>query len=177
MCSSDLVDYHQYGKVDPFVHPASAGSALTELLIIDEAERLTPMALELLRDQHDRTHLAIILVGKSAAAYAIVRSFGYRDQTAITISASLAQIGEFSFILAGLGVSAGLLPPQGRDLILAAAIISIFLNPLLFSFVTRQGVRPLRHAGPAEGSSEEPAPEQGPPPGHVIIVGYGRVGR
>jgi CPA2 family monovalent cation:H+ antiporter-2 len=121
--------------------------------------------------------LAIILVGKSAAAYAIVRSFGYRDQTAITISASLAQIGEFSFILAGLGVSAGLLPPQGRDLILAAAIISIFLNPLLFSFVTRQGVRPLRHAGPAEGSSEEPAPEQGPPPGHVIIVGYGRVGR
>ncbi|RSY76572.1 Kef family K(+) transporter [Sphingomonas koreensis] len=121
--------------------------------------------------------LAIILVGKSAAAYAIVRSFGYRDQTAITISASLAQIGEFSFILAGLGVSAGLLPPQGRDLILAAAIISIFLNPLLFSFVTRQGVRPLRHAGPAEGFSEEPAPEQGPPLGYVIIVGYGRVGR
>lgn len=121
--------------------------------------------------------LAIILVGKSAAAYAIVRSFGYRDQTAITISASLAQIGEFSFILAGLGVSAGLLPPQGRDLILAAAIISIFLNPLLFSFVTRQGVSPLRHAGLAEGSSEEPAPDQGPPPGHVIIVGYGRVGR
>ena len=118
--------------------------------------------------------LAIILVGKSAAAYAIVRSFGYRDQTAITISASLAQIGEFSFILAGLGVSAGILPPQGRDLILAAAIISIFLNPLLFSFVTRQGIRPLRHAGPAEGSSEEP--EQGPPPGHVVIVGYGRVG-
>lgn len=120
--------------------------------------------------------LAIILVGKSAAAYAIVRSFGYRDQTAITISASLAQIGEFSFILAGLGVSAGILPPQGRDLILAAAIISIFLNPLLFSFVTEQGSR-LRHPRPAEGSSEEPAPEQGPPAGQVIIVGYGRVGR
>lgn len=115
--------------------------------------------------------LAIILVGKSAAAYAIVRSFGYRDQTAITISASLAQIGEFSFILAGLGVSAGILPPQGRDLILAAAIISIFLNPLLFSFVTRQGARPLRHAGTGEDLSE--APEQG----HVIIVGFGRVGR
>ena len=76
--------------------------------------------------------LAIILVGKSATAYAIVRSFRYPDQTALTISASLAQIGEFSFILAGLGVSYGILPPDGRDLIIAAAIISIFLNPLLF---------------------------------------------
>ena len=74
--------------------------------------------------------LLIILVGKSLAAYAIVRIFGYANATALTISASLAQIGEFSFILANLGVALVLLPEQGRDLILAGAIISIQLNPI-----------------------------------------------
>ena len=121
--------------------------------------------------------LAIILVGKSAAAYAIVRSFRYPDQTALTISASLAQIGEFSFILAGLGVSYGILPPDGRDLILAAAIISIFLNPLLFSFATSRGTLSLRTIVVARGSSESQESEQSPPPGHVVLVGFGRVGR
>lgn len=76
--------------------------------------------------------VAIIMLGKSAAAYVIVRAFGHRHITAITISASLAQIGEFSFILAGVGVSLGLLDQGARDLILASAIISILLNPLLF---------------------------------------------
>jgi CPA2 family monovalent cation:H+ antiporter-2 len=74
--------------------------------------------------------LAIILVGKSLAALLIVRAFGYPMTTALTISASLAQIGEFSFILAGLGVALGLMPEDGRDLILAGAILSIVLNPL-----------------------------------------------
>ena len=73
--------------------------------------------------------LLIILVGKSLAAYAIMRAFGYGNGTSLTISASLAQIGEFSFILANLGVALMLLPEQGRDLILAGAIISILLNP------------------------------------------------
>jgi K+:H+ antiporter len=83
--------------------------------------------------------LFAILVGKSLAAFAIVLMFGYAMRTALTISASLAQIGEFSFILAGLGVSLGLLPPEGRDLILAGALLSITLNP--FAFATIEPIR------------------------------------
>jgi CPA2 family monovalent cation:H+ antiporter-2 len=74
----------------------------------------------------------IIVVGKSVAAYLIVIAFKRPVATALTISASLAQIGEFSFILAGLGVSLAILPPQGQDLILAGALISIVLNPVVF---------------------------------------------
>ncbi len=81
--------------------------------------------------------LLIILVGKSLAAFAIVRAFGYSNATALTISASLAQIGEFSFIFANLGVALMLLSEQGRDLMLAGAIISILLNPFLFSALDR----------------------------------------
>jgi monovalent cation:H+ antiporter-2, CPA2 family len=77
----------------------------------------------------------VVLIGKTVAAFAIVLIFGYPVTTALTVSASLAQIGEFSFILAGLGVALGFLPPEGRDLILAAAILSITLNPLLFAAV------------------------------------------
>jgi len=73
--------------------------------------------------------VAVILVGKSAAAVGLIRVFGYSWSTAFTVAAGLAQIGEFSFILAGLGVSLGILPQEGRDLILAGAIISILLNP------------------------------------------------
>jgi len=74
----------------------------------------------------------IIVFGKSLVALVLVRSFGRPFGTALTISASLAQIGEFSFILTTLGIDLGILPNQGRDLILAGAIISIMLNPLLF---------------------------------------------
>ena len=81
--------------------------------------------------------LLIILIGKSLAAFGIVRGFGYPNATALTISASLAQIGEFSFILANLGVALALLPEQGRDLVLAGAIISILLNPFLFGLLDR----------------------------------------
>jgi CPA2 family monovalent cation:H+ antiporter-2 len=79
--------------------------------------------------------LMIIVVGKSAVAFLIVLAFRHPLGTALTISASLAQIGEFSFILAELGVSLHLLPEQGRDLILAGAILSILLNPLAFAIV------------------------------------------
>ena len=79
--------------------------------------------------------LLLIVFGKSIAAFAIVLARGYPVTTALTVSASLAQIGEFSFILAGLGVALGLLPPEGRDLILAGAILSIALNPLVFAIV------------------------------------------
>jgi CPA2 family monovalent cation:H+ antiporter-2 len=79
--------------------------------------------------------LAIIVVGKSVAAAGIVLALGYPLGTALTVSAALAQIGEFSFILAGLGLSLNLLPPDGQDLILAGALFSIALNPLLFHAV------------------------------------------
>src|SRR5690606_35039773 len=130
--------------------------------------------------------LAIILVGKSVAAFFIVRAFRRPVSTALTISASLAQIGEFSFILAGLGVSLNLLPPAGRDLILAGAILSIFLNPVMFIIAER--VRPWieKRSGAARATSENQTDEQSisePAPlpqtlktGHTIIVGYGQIG-
>jgi CPA2 family monovalent cation:H+ antiporter-2 len=74
----------------------------------------------------------VILIGKSLIAFAIVLILRFPVSTAVLVSASLAQIGEFSFILAGLGMSLGLLPQEGRDLILAGALFSITLNPLIF---------------------------------------------
>src|SRR5713226_4040035 len=76
--------------------------------------------------------IAIIVVGKSLAAFLLVRVFRYPVDTALAVSAGLAQIGEFSFILAGLGIALGLLPPEGQSLILAGALLSISLNPLIF---------------------------------------------
>jgi CPA2 family monovalent cation:H+ antiporter-2 len=79
--------------------------------------------------------LLIIIVGKTVAAFVIVLLLGYPISTGVLVSASLAQIGEFSFILAGLGMTLGLLPAEGRDLILAGALLSITLNPLMFKAV------------------------------------------
>src|SRR5262249_5388599 len=79
----------------------------------------------------------IVIVGKSLAAFLIVRAFRYPTRTAMTISASLAQIGEFSFILAALAVGLGLLPREGQSLIVAGAILSIGLNPLAFGLTDR----------------------------------------
>jgi CPA2 family monovalent cation:H+ antiporter-2 len=126
--------------------------------------------------------VAIVMVGKSLAAFAIVLFFRYPARTALTISASLAQIGEFSFILAALSMSLGLLPAEGQSLILAGAILSITLNPFVFNTVEPIsrwiGARPrLRDL------LERPAPIAIPQPedrlglrGHAVIVGYGRVG-
>jgi CPA2 family monovalent cation:H+ antiporter-2 len=77
--------------------------------------------------------LAIIVIGKSLAAFGIVRALGGSPRTALIVSAALAQIGEFSFILAGLGVNLGLLPTEGLNLILAGALLSITFNPAVFS--------------------------------------------
>lgn len=88
--------------------------------------------------QHPQVTLATVIViifGKSIAAYFIVRIFGHTKRTALTISASLAQIGEFAFILAALGVSLRVFPANAYNLILASAIISIVLNPFIFSLV------------------------------------------
>lgn len=76
--------------------------------------------------------VAIVVIGKSLAAFAIVRLLGRSWRTALIISAALAQIGEFSFILAGLGIALGLLPTEGLNLILAGALLSITLNPAVF---------------------------------------------
>jgi CPA2 family monovalent cation:H+ antiporter-2 len=140
--------------------------------------------------------IAIILFGKTLAAWLIVRAFGKPDQVALTISASLAQIGEFSFILAGLGVSLKLLPEQGRDLILAGAIFSIVLNPLMFKLVDRFAPpdpapakpKPAEAAPTPQPEAPAEAPEPEPTPAlerdiiptelsdHIVVVGYGRVG-
>ncbi|MEO8070371.1 MAG: cation:proton antiporter, partial [Acidobacteriota bacterium] len=79
--------------------------------------------------------LLIILLGKSIAAFIIVQVMGYPVGTALTVAASLAQIGEFSFILAGLGISLGIFPTEGRDLVLAGALLSLAINPLAFAAV------------------------------------------
>ena len=81
--------------------------------------------------------LFIVLVGKSVAAFAIVMLFRHTIGVGMTIAASLSQVGEFSFILVGLGVAMGILPEQGRDLVLAAAMISIILNPFAFALCAR----------------------------------------
>jgi CPA2 family monovalent cation:H+ antiporter-2 len=127
----------------------------------------------------------IIVIGKSLAAYGIVRVFGYSDTTALTISASLAQIGEFSFILATLGVSLQVLPDNGRDLIMAGALISILLNPVLFTLLDRYTAKGEAKL-PADEAGTEPAPvsdvEDDAVPAvtltdHAVVIGYGRVGR
>ena len=84
---------------------------------------------------HVLATVAIVLVGKTLAAFAVVLLLRYPVRTAAIVAASLAQVGEFSFILAGLGMALGLLPKEGNDLILAAALISIALNPVMFSLV------------------------------------------
>jgi len=114
----------------------------------------------------------IIVIGKSIAAFAIVRAFSYPGDTALTIAASLAQIGEFSFILATLGTGLGVLPAEGRDLILAGAIVSIFLNPFIFSMIVRG-----QKKEEIEEQQEAEKARQRPQIGHVILVGYGRVGK
>ena len=129
--------------------------------------------------------LTVIVFGKSLAAFLIVLAFGYPVATALTVSASLAQIGEFAFILAGLGLSLGLLPPEGKDLVLAGALLSITLNPFIFvgsdklsAWIRRKPNlrRRLEWAKRDEGAPRIPASGGGPPHDHAVIVGFGRVG-
>ena len=124
----------------------------------------------------------IVMIGKSIAAFVIVLLFRYSIHTALTISASLAQIGEFSFILAALGVSLGLLPIEGQSLIVAGALLSISFNPLAFGAAARAeawiSARPRLLAlleRPAGTIADSPATLD-PKRDHAIIVGYGRVG-
>ncbi|MBB5942404.1 YbaL family putative K(+) efflux transporter [Xanthomonas sp. 3307] len=116
-----------------------------------------------------------ITVGKSLAAFVIVRAFGHPTGIALTISTSLAQIGEFSFILAGLGVSLAILPETGRDLILAGALLSIIANPLLFTWLDRWQARQAVEA-PVTVEPELPPGPSLDLVDHAIVIGYGRVG-
>jgi monovalent cation:H+ antiporter-2, CPA2 family len=81
----------------------------------------------------------VIVVVKSAAAFGIMQAFGHGREAGLTIAASLAQIGEFSFILIVMGVDLEIVPPEGRDLVVAGAMMSILLNPLLFKALDRWG--------------------------------------
>ena len=129
--------------------------------------------------------VAIIVVGKSLAAAALVLAFRYPLNTALTVSASLAQIGEFSFILVAMGVSLQLLPPEGQSLVLAGALISIALNQLVFKAVEplQQWIlvkSPLARKLEARDDpmAELPAStEEKYLSRQVVLVGYGRVGR
>ena len=117
--------------------------------------------------------VGIIVVGKAALAWAIVRAFRLSNNTALAVAAGRAQIGEFSFILIGLAIEIELIPPLARDLILGGAIISIVLNPLLFALLVR---RPHPESGVPDAA--EPAETLTPTTlsGHDVLVGYGRVG-
>ena len=129
--------------------------------------------------------LAIIIFGKSLAAFFLVLLFRYPLNTALTVSASLAQIGEFSFILAGLGVSLALMPPEGQSLVLAGSIISIALNPLVFYAIEPAQAWIRRRSRLAQALERPDDPLAVLPmtveltrlTGQVVLVGYGRVGR
>ena len=105
--------------------------AFTVLFFVSVGMLFNPLIL-VERPLHVLVTLAIIIVGKSLAAFLIVLAFRHPPDKAFRISAALAQIGEFSFILATLGLGLGLLHQEGQNLIVAGAIFSITLNPLIF---------------------------------------------
>ncbi|SFE77005.1 YbaL family putative K(+) efflux transporter [Paracidovorax wautersii] len=129
--------------------------------------------------------VAIIILGKTLAAAALVLAFRYPLNTALTVSASLAQIGEFSFILVGLGSSLGLLPPEGASLVLAGALISIAVNPVLFRAIAplQQWLRARSALARRLDQRDDPLAELPMTTDEkflarqVVLVGYGRVGQ
>ena len=129
--------------------------------------------------------VAIIVLGKSLAAAGLVLALRYPLNTALTVAASLGQIGEFSFILAGMGLALGLLPPEGMSLVLAGALISIAINPLVFTAVAPLHRWALRHSAVARRLEQRDDPLAALPmdtgaqylQGQVVLVGHGRVGQ
>ena len=119
---------------------------------------------------------AIIVLGKSIAAWLIIRAFGHTNGVALTVSASLAQIGEFSFILVVLGVQLSILPPVARDLVVSGAILSILVNPLLFVLIERWILRHEPAEAPSPKAKKPAAAPPAPDMGHAVLVGHGRVG-
>jgi CPA2 family monovalent cation:H+ antiporter-2 len=116
----------------------------------------------------------IVVGGNAFAAWTVSRLLGKQNSTALLLAISLSQIGEFSFILAGLGVQLDVLPKHGQDLILAGALLSIIFNPLMMRWLDRRNAsaaRRERQRADAEGVVPDSMT------GHVLLVGYGRVGR
>jgi CPA2 family monovalent cation:H+ antiporter-2 len=124
----------------------------------------------------------IVVFGNAGAAFGIVRAFGYSRRIALTLGASLSQIGEFSFILTGIGLDLKLLPETGRDLVLAGALLSIVANPVLFALVERftpwlDDFEP--DLAKPDAAQRRSRPEQLPVTDladHAVLVGHGRVG-
>ncbi len=129
--------------------------------------------------------VGIIMIGKTIAAVALVLLFRYPLTTALTVGASLAQIGEFSFILAGLGVALKLMPPEGQSLVLAGALISIALNSAMFGAVEPLRQWMLKRSMHVRRLDLRDDPLAQLPmstdrrvlSGQVVLVGYGRLGR
>jgi CPA2 family monovalent cation:H+ antiporter-2 len=129
--------------------------------------------------------VGIVMLGKTAAAIAVVLALRYPLSTALTVGAGLAQVGEFSFILAGLGGELGLLSGEGRSLILAASLVSITLNPIMFAAIDPATAWVRSRSSVARALERSPDPLAELPAtvdvrtltGHVLLVGYGRVGR
>lgn len=150
----------------------SVGMLVEPRILIDEPLRVLAV-------------VAIIMLGKTVAAVVLVLGFRYPLSSALTVGASLAQVGEFSFILAGLGVGLKLLPLEGQSLILAGALISIALNSLLFgameplqAWLERHSALARRLAAVADPLGELPAgTDEALLAGQVVLVGWGRVGR
>lgn len=121
--------------------------------------------------------LAIILFGKSVAALLLVRLFGHSQRTALTIAASWRRLSEFAFITAGLGMALNLLPQAGQNTVLAGAILSIMLNPVLFALLEKYLAKTETLE---EQTLEEAIEEEKQIPvdicNHALLVGYGRVG-
>ena len=150
----------------------SVGMLLEPTIVLDEPLRLLAV-------------VAIVMVGKSVAATVLVLLLRYPINTSLVMGASLAQIGEFSFILAGLGLTLGLFPAEGVSLVVAAAFVSIALNPVMFAGATAIRSVLLGRFAWARRLEFETDPlavlptghDIERPEGHVILVGYGRVGR
>ncbi|MFN8571720.1 MAG: cation:proton antiporter [Gemmatimonadaceae bacterium] len=131
------------------------------------------------------TVVAVIVLGKALVAVAIVLLFRYPLNTALTVAAGLAQVGEFSFILAALGVSLGVLPPEGQGLLLAGALLSIAVNPLVFGAIepVQRWVRSRSQAARLLEQSDDPLAQLPATfdaqhlTSHVVLVGFGRIGR
>src|SRR5687767_2764626 len=125
------------------------------------------------------------LLGTPLAAFGLVLAMRYPLNSALTLSASLAQIGEFSFILSSLGVTLGLLPVEGQSLILAASLLSIAINPLVFNAIepVQSWIRSRSALARTMERRDDPLAELPATvdasvlTGHVLLVGFGRVGK
>jgi CPA2 family monovalent cation:H+ antiporter-2 len=160
--------------------PLSQRAAEESLPLRDAFAVLFFLSVGMLFDPHVLTSQAgglalafgVVLAG-GGAAYLLLRLMGVEHTRALVIAVSLAQVGEFSFILADLSIGLGILNASARGLVLGASILSILVNPLLFAFAARG----ITHPKPGPKAQPAIAPEPTKLAGHAVVVGYGRVGR